>query len=61
MQAINEAFGEGKSLYEVLGVAPSASAAEIKKGYFKLALTCVSASSSDCARCARREPADSLT
>lgn len=45
MNAIEEQFGKGKSLYEVLEVSPTASAAEIKKAYFKAALKYVSATS----------------
>lgn len=42
-EQIAEAFGSGKSLYEILGVAKDATPAAIRKAYFKLALTCVSA------------------
>lgn len=41
-EQIAEAFGSGKSLYEILGVAKDATPAAIRKAYFKLALTCVS-------------------
>jgi DnaJ domain len=43
MEAIAAAFGSGKSLYEIMGVQTTATEAQIKKAYFKLALTCVSA------------------
>ncbi len=39
---VDQAFGKHKTLYEILGVAKDASAAAIRKAYFKLALTCVS-------------------
>lgn len=39
---INQAFGKKKTLYEILGVAKDATAATIRKAYFKMALTCVS-------------------
>lgn len=39
---INKAFGKTKTLYEILGVAKDATAATIRKAYFKMALTCVS-------------------
>jgi hypothetical protein len=39
---INQAFGTKKTLYEILGVAKDATAAAIRKAYFKMALTCVS-------------------
>jgi preprotein translocase subunit Sec63 len=39
---VDQAFGKNKTLYEILGVAKDASAAAIRKAYFKLALTCVS-------------------
>ena len=39
---INKAFGTKKTLYEILGVAKDATAAAIRKAYFKMALTCVS-------------------
>jgi hypothetical protein len=39
---INQAFGTTKTLYEILGVATDATAAVIRKAYFKMALTCVS-------------------
>lgn len=39
---IEQAFGKGKSLYEILGVAKDATAAAIRKAYFRVALTCVS-------------------
>eukprot|EP00624_Nannochloropsis_granulata_P002565 evm.model.NODE_2292_length_18822_cov_22.697163.2 len=37
---INQAFGTTKTLYEILGVATDATAAVIRKAYFKMALTC---------------------
>lgn len=40
-QQIEQAFGKKKCLYEILGVAKEATAAVIRKAYFKLALTCV--------------------
>lgn len=40
-EQIEAAFGAGKSLYEVLGVAADANPAAIRKAYFKMALTCV--------------------
>jgi preprotein translocase subunit Sec63 len=43
MEAIEAAFGPGQSLYEIMGVQTTATEAQIKKAYFKLALTCVSA------------------
>lgn len=42
MNTIEEQFGEGKSLYDVLEVSPTASGADIKKAYFKAALKYVS-------------------
>lgn len=42
MDVIAAEFGEGKSLYDVLDVPPTATPAVIKKAYFKLALKCVS-------------------
>lgn len=43
MDAVTAEFGgEGKSLYEILEILPTATAAEIKKAYFKLALKYVS-------------------
>lgn len=42
MDVIEEQFGEGKSLYDVLEVPPTAGAADIKKAYFKAALKYVS-------------------
>ena len=40
-EQVEAAFGAGKTLYEVLGVAPDANPAAIRKAYFKMALTCV--------------------
>lgn len=45
MNTIEEAFGEGRSLYEVLEIPANATSGEIKKAYFRAALKCVSASS----------------
>jgi len=42
LSQIAKAWGKGKSLYEVLGIAKDATSAAIRKAYFKLALTCVS-------------------
>jgi hypothetical protein len=39
---VAKAFGEKKTLYEILGVAKDAASAVIRKAYFKMALTCVS-------------------
>lgn len=44
MNAIEEQFGEGKSLYEVLDISPTTDAANIKKAYYKAALKYVSSS-----------------
>jgi DnaJ-class molecular chaperone len=43
LKQIQQAWGKGKSLYEILGVATEASSGQIRKAYFRLALTCVSA------------------
>ena len=40
MEQIEQHFGEGVSLYDVLGVTPSATAAQLKKAYYKAALSC---------------------
>ncbi|TFJ86234.1 hypothetical protein NSK_002442 [Nannochloropsis salina CCMP1776] len=37
---VAKAFGEKKTLYEILGVAKDAASAVIRKAYFKMALTC---------------------
>lgn len=44
MEAIAAEFGANKSLYDVLETHSGATAAEIKKAYFKIALKCVSTS-----------------
>lgn len=40
-EQIEAAFGAGKTLYEILGVARDANPAAVRKAYFKMALTCV--------------------
>lgn len=41
-EQIEAAFGANQTLYDILGVAKDASAAAIRKAYFKTALICVS-------------------
>lgn len=45
MDAIAAEFGDAECLYDVLEVKKTATQAEIKKAYFKIALKCVSAGS----------------
>ncbi|CAM9421428.1 unnamed protein product [Ectocarpus fasciculatus] len=40
MDVVAAEFGEGKSLYDILDIPPTATAGVIKKAYFKLALKC---------------------